>query len=66
MIGPGAGGCGMAALFKVLDPLGKALYMNQSASGPALLQPPRQSWGDYQQSDIVWPLLPLKIERTLI
>ena len=24
MIGPGAGGCGMAALFKVLDPLGKA------------------------------------------
>eukprot|EP00438_Fugacium_kawagutii_P033686 Skav203317 [mRNA] locus=scaffold1007:114717:118200:- [translate_table: standard] len=24
MIGPGAGGCGIAALFKVLDPLGKA------------------------------------------
>ena len=25
MIGPGAGGCGVAALFRVLDPLGKAL-----------------------------------------
>lgn len=28
MIGPGAGGCGMAALFKVLDPLGKGYVLD--------------------------------------
>lgn len=64
MIGPGAGGCGMAALFKVLDPLGKVPVVQ------GLLHPTRSKlWRDVESINnlrFFWPSLIVKIERTLI